>query len=181
MFTPRRGFTLIELLVVIAIISLISSVVLTSLESGRRKAKDAAVKRQLTEMRSLMYAEFTDTGSYENLKAGTAGEVSTAGNCPNVAAIGANNLKGTYAQNFRNACQALKATLGNSCGTSGVCVKFNYPRGLNNERKFSLVGYLPNESRQAGADRFLCMGSNGRTSVGSSAYSQDGCPNDPNL
>lgn len=181
MFTPRRGFTLIELLVVIAIIALISGVVLTSLESGRRKAKDAAVKRQLTEMRSLMYAEFTDTGSYENLKAGTAGEVSTTGSCPAVGGVSVNNLRGTYAQNFRNACDAVKATLGNSCGTSGVCVKFNYPRSTGNERKFSLVAYLPQASREAGADRFLCMGSNGRTSVGTVAYSQDGCPNDPNL
>jgi prepilin-type N-terminal cleavage/methylation domain-containing protein len=181
MFTPRRGFTLIELLVVIAIIALISSVVLTSLESGRRKAKDAAVKRQLTEMRSIMYAEFTDTGSYENLKAGTAGEILATGACPTVGA-GANNLKGTYAQKFYNACTALKATLGNSCGTSGLCIKFNYPRGVGNERKFSLVAYLPQKSREDGGDRILCMGSNGRTSVGDpNSYAQSGCPNDGEL
>ncbi len=42
---PRKGFTLIELLVVISIISLLSSVVLASLNSARAKARLAAGKQ----------------------------------------------------------------------------------------------------------------------------------------
>ncbi|MEK7568866.1 MAG: type II secretion system protein [Patescibacteria group bacterium] len=49
----QKGFTLVELLVVIAIISLLSSIVLTSLNSARMKARDA---RRLSEMRQIQLA-----------------------------------------------------------------------------------------------------------------------------
>jgi len=49
-FSGRGGFTLIELLVVISIISLLSSVVLASLNSARNKSKIAATKQQMTQI-----------------------------------------------------------------------------------------------------------------------------------
>ena len=58
---PKRGFTLIELLVVISIISLLSSIVLTSLNSARGKARDAqrlASLRQLQNALELYYDKF---------------------------------------------------------------------------------------------------------------------------
>jgi prepilin-type N-terminal cleavage/methylation domain-containing protein len=45
-----RGFTLIELLVVISIISILSSVVLASLNAGRIKANDNAVKAEMKQL-----------------------------------------------------------------------------------------------------------------------------------
>ncbi len=52
MSTVRRGFTLIELLVVIAIIGLLSSVVLASLNTARKKGADASVQSNLMNARA---------------------------------------------------------------------------------------------------------------------------------
>lgn len=47
-----RGFTLIELLVVVAIISILTSVVLGSLNTARNKGQDVAVKSNLSAARA---------------------------------------------------------------------------------------------------------------------------------
>lgn len=47
------GFTLIELLVVMAIIGLLSSVILASLGSVRLRARDAAIKQIVGQMRAI--------------------------------------------------------------------------------------------------------------------------------
>lgn len=58
------GFTLIELLVVIAIIGTLSSVVLTSLNSARAKARDAKRQSDLTQLRTALEFYFDSNGSY---------------------------------------------------------------------------------------------------------------------
>ena len=49
----KKGFTLIELLVVIAIIGILSSIVLASLDSSRKKGRDA---RRLSDIKQLQLA-----------------------------------------------------------------------------------------------------------------------------
>ncbi len=56
----KKGFTLIELLVVIAIIGILSSVILSSLNSARGKGANAAVRASLTNLRSQATIYFDD-------------------------------------------------------------------------------------------------------------------------
>lgn len=61
------GFTLIELLVVVSITGMLSSVVLTSMNSARIRGADAAVQSQLAQMRSAAEIIYNDTGSYASV------------------------------------------------------------------------------------------------------------------
>ncbi len=62
--TRESAFTLIELLVVVAIISLLSSVVLASLNSARSKARFASALSQMKEINLAAENYFTSTGEY---------------------------------------------------------------------------------------------------------------------
>ena len=134
----NQGFTLIELLVVIAIIGILSAVVLASLNTARAKGVDAAVKANLSGMRSQAELIFADKSCYssDGATACAAGAVApgacttaTSGtlfNNPNVAAAitAVNTTQGLLMACSSTANQTAWAMVGQykSNGLKGWCV-----------------------------------------------------------
>lgn len=69
------GFTLIELLVVISIISLLSSVVFTTVNSARRKGRDAARAANVKALKLALELYYDDNNGYPTVPIGN-GDVS---------------------------------------------------------------------------------------------------------
>ncbi len=69
--TYKRGFTLIELLVVIAIIGILSSIVLASLNSARKKGRDARRISDIKQIQLALELAFDADGVYPSVLATT--------------------------------------------------------------------------------------------------------------
>lgn len=67
----KRGFTLIELLVVIAIIGILSSVVLASLNSARKKGRDARRIADVKQVQLALELYYDANGTYPAAISGT--------------------------------------------------------------------------------------------------------------
>ena len=60
----RKGFTLIELLVVISIISFLSTIVLTSVNTARAKARDVQRLSDMKQLQNALELYRNTNGSY---------------------------------------------------------------------------------------------------------------------
>ncbi len=109
MFANRnRGFTLIELLVVIAIIGILSSVVLASLNSARKKSRDA---RRIGDVKQVQLAleMFYDTNTAYPTDAQGLAQLATDGFIPAVPADPTNS--GVYVYSYDASASADSYTL----------------------------------------------------------------------
>lgn len=70
--TAKAGFTLIELLVVIAIIGILSSVVLASLNSARKKGRDARRVADVKQLQLALELYYDAHGSYPSTLGSTS-------------------------------------------------------------------------------------------------------------
>jgi prepilin-type N-terminal cleavage/methylation domain-containing protein len=163
----KSGFTLIELLVVIAIISLISSVVLASISTARKKSRDSAVRAQAMQFRNLLSLEYNDTGSYANFFISWVGSTAT---CDNINAASQYKAKGV------EVCKNLYNSSEDSVLRGANRMYLNRPNVTGNNR-FTLLVYLPYKQT------WLCVGSNGAISDtdGGSAWTSPGCWNNSDL
>ena len=91
-FEQKRGFTLIELLVVIAIIGLLASIVLASLNSARKKSRDARRQADLKQLQNALELFANDnSGNYPSI-----GATASAGGANDTTAGGLLVLSPTY-------------------------------------------------------------------------------------
>lgn len=65
-YNNKKGFTLIELLVVIAIIGLLATIVLVSLNTARKKARDTKRIAELKQIQLALEMYYDDNASYPN-------------------------------------------------------------------------------------------------------------------
>ena len=75
----KKGFTLIELLIVIAIIGVLSSVVLSSMNSARAKGRDAKRKAEMVSIQTALEMYRTDNNTYPSSGGNWRGAVSYGG------------------------------------------------------------------------------------------------------
>lgn len=143
-FGNKKGFTLIELLVVISIIGVLSSVVLASLNSARGKARDVAIKQDISQMVRLMALNYSDYESYTQLQSGW--DYYSTG-CDD-------SFSGNYASQMRSMCKHV-VSLNNG---TGIHTGVQYINGNTVDNSFSIMAYLPYSGQ------WLCAGSSGAIS-----------------
>ncbi|MDP9248941.1 MAG: type II secretion system GspH family protein [bacterium] len=62
----KKGFTLIELLVVVSIISLLTSIVMSSLNQARAQARDVKARAEFSQVQKALMLYFDKYGKYPN-------------------------------------------------------------------------------------------------------------------
>lgn len=175
-FRNKKGFTLIELLVVVAIIGLLSSVVLASLNSARAKAKDVAIKEEMSQVANLMALNYNDYGSYCQIEpavwVGSFG--GTTNDCDVLLSNGA--FYGTYAQKAHDLCKNIFDNAPNTDpgwgGSRLLIYHVPYDCPSNSNNKYSWTALLNNGN-------WYCSGSSGAKTESANYWDSPGCYGNP--
>jgi prepilin-type N-terminal cleavage/methylation domain-containing protein len=141
-----KGFTLIELLVVVAIISLLSAIVFASLNSARAKAKDAAIKEEVSQFANLMTLNYSDYGDYCNLSRSVW--VNLDGTCSSLFTTG------TYATQAQQICSNIVSNAAELGWGAPGAYKLYSGTGLGCATTYSIMVPLNN-------GKIFCSGSSG--------------------
>jgi prepilin-type N-terminal cleavage/methylation domain-containing protein len=154
------GFTLIELLVVIAIIGILSSVVLVSLNSARKKGTDTRVISDVQETRTALESGYTG-GVYPDLYNTTASGVNL---------LAATTTNGADVSNINQL--ALDAVT--QGGALSIYINTNGNAGsatVGNAIGYAIYGQLTSNSA-----RYFCIDSTGATNQSAIAHASSTCP-----
>ncbi len=157
------GFTLIELLVVVSIISLLSSIVLSSLNSARIKAKDAVIKSELNQAATLMNLHYNDAGNYCN---------DSVDWVTNISACDVSYFYGNYASQASAICKVIYNNSKDLAGNPGYRILiYTLPPTLTCNNSFSWSAQLNNGN-------WYCVGSSGKGEY-PDYVNYPGCYNNP--
>lgn len=147
-----RGFTLIELLVVISIISLLSAVVLNTVNGARIKARDAERVRELGQMQRALELYYHDNGTYPS-SLGVVEISSTYSGWYGSSAAAWQNNTNALAQALSRYLSSLPEDPLNNCFplVNISCYSYgyfsaNYPSGIGSGRWYMLIARLNNTS-----------------------------------
>lgn len=125
----RKAFTLIELLVVIAIIGILSAMVVVSVNSARKQARDAIRKSDLKQIGTLLDSYQVKNGAYvvsataAALDSGVLDSVAALANEGTIPEVGPASDDYTYQTNADGSKYLLSATLEEDGST------YTYPVG----------------------------------------------------
>lgn len=110
----KRGFTLIELLVVISIIGILSAVVLSSLNTARGRARDAARLSDMHQIQTALELYFNNHNTYPNSNfLGCGGWESTGADATNDNFVAGLVSDGVLPKGVKDPNPALEGACGN--------------------------------------------------------------------
>jgi len=157
----NKGFTLIELLVVIAIIGILSSIVLVSLNSARKKGTDSRIVSDVQQTRIAL-----ETGYNGSIYTDLLIEGSTVQ--PNVA-----NGVGGYKDTNASPNQAVVKALNDDANNNGGHINYQVSTDNNgNVNGYAIYGQLVSDP-----SHFFCIDSTGQTNQAADHSDTMSCAN----
>lgn len=152
--STSKGFTLIELLVVIAIIGILSSIVLASLNSARKKGRDARRLADIKQLQLALELYYDANGAYPATIAGTV--LTTPGYISSLPADPSGNTAYSYAPWAAS-------------GSAGTCSSYHLGADLETSGHTALGNDADNSTLVASAGETNPSGTVACTATGATA------------